>query len=250
MQQEASFICCECKKKININLVGTVFDKIWDTEKRYVCQDCLKKYYTRCKECGEYYSITERHDNYPKVHDSIKMCIECLDDITIPCSLCEEYYLEEDLIEIDGELVCEECLNRHRVICTKCGKETLDTVDPEKRWFCSDCIEDAHRAADYEKRKQFVQYLFETEKEICQVDFYTFKSMRTFVLMSRLNSSYGINPENSIFLPVSKSEEDLYKDQILFHFRRAFRSPFHWQLSFCLLLQTSTMRRCSYSRAI
>lgn len=202
MQQEALFTCCECKKMISPDRVGTTFEKYWDIKKRYVCRDCLKKYYTRCKECGEYYSIAERHDNYPKVLDSLNMCVECLEGITSPCSLCDEYYLEEDLIEIDGELVCEECLKRHRVICSKCGKETLDTVDSEKRWFCSDCIDETHRVADCEKRKQFVKSLFETEKEIYRVDFYKFKNMRTMVLMSRLNSSYGINPVDKNHKPI------------------------------------------------
>lgn len=74
-----------------------------DSEDRYVCSDCLKRYYSYCSECGNYEKNDKVH--YIEEYDQ-DVCDYCLEDNYSRCNKCGAwiYYSDE---RDDG--LCEDC---------------------------------------------------------------------------------------------------------------------------------------------
>jgi hypothetical protein len=89
------------------------------SEDRYVCDDCLDRYYRYCEDCNEY------------VHR---------DNCTYVGSI--------------GEYVCDDCLERYYERCSECGvyyykedmTEVVDDETGEVKFYCSGCHEKAEEA--------------------------------------------------------------------------------------------------------
>ena len=82
------------------------------------------------------------------------------------CSFCDEVYMEEKLVELDGKRLCPDCLSRETIVCSHCG-ERIWSVDnqgtlsmplcvncyDEHYTSCSECSRIIHREdAHYEDR--------------------------------------------------------------------------------------------------
>ena len=93
-----------------------------------------------CEECGEL------KENIVKVEDD-KYCPECLEkaidngDI-LSCDECGEYFYEYNVIWVQeaGELVCEDCAERHFCRCENCGHYVVNPYDTcNGDYVCSSC---------------------------------------------------------------------------------------------------------------
>lgn len=105
---------------------------------RYVCPDCLKRYYTQCENCEEYYpdcDMTETADGYA--------CPDCLERYYTQCNHCEEYYPDCDLTETADGCVCRDCLERYYTQCESCNEYcSIDNVtETADGPVCPDCLE-------------------------------------------------------------------------------------------------------------
>lgn len=96
-----------------------------------------------CEECGEL------KENIISVEDD-KYCPDCLDealnngDVSV-CDKCGEYFYEGNAIYIQeaGEIVCEDCAERHFYKCKECGQyfaSCYDTCNGD--YICSSCAEE------------------------------------------------------------------------------------------------------------
>ena len=72
------------------------------SENRYVCQDCLERYYTQCVRCGEY----EYHGDMYRVYNGDYICTDCYNAYYDRCESCEEIYPIE---ELDENFICVDC---------------------------------------------------------------------------------------------------------------------------------------------
>ena len=115
---------------------------------RFVCNDCLKRLYTQCEECGSYYynsGLTEIEGRL--------LCDDCVEKIAeekglVRCNECGEWIPAEKALETtDGDCICA-----GYTLCSHCGRYEQDSdyihqVDGE--WICQSCLENG----DYEKCK-------------------------------------------------------------------------------------------------
>ncbi|MCP4651683.1 MAG: hypothetical protein GY853_16600 [PVC group bacterium] len=134
---------------------GTSYDQesgaYIDCEDSHICDSCLDNY-LYCENCEEYYPSDKtvyvedsgitlcedcvEHDNYfyceececwyhvdsCDVIDTVPLCVQCRDEVAYYCeeSGCGKYHFEENMINIDGWLYCEECATK---VFTKILKE-------------------------------------------------------------------------------------------------------------------------------
>lgn len=77
-----------------------------------------------CPICGEMVqTINARFAHYDG--REVEICDECLDEHFVCCDSCNEYYPRNELMEIDGEFVCNECAKNIIEACRYCGKKHL-----------------------------------------------------------------------------------------------------------------------------
>lgn len=80
------------------------------SEDTYVCYECRDEYYTSCEHCGTWHNnddtiYVDSEDKY--------VCNDCLEEHYEQCADCEEYFLRDTMTEINDEMYCEECAERH-----------------------------------------------------------------------------------------------------------------------------------------
>lgn len=103
-----------------------------------VCPDCLEKYYTQCDGCGEY--IKNEDVIYAKEKD---LCESCFSSNYITCERCGEYEYVDDAVHITDvdEYWCSHCARWHSYECYICGnvisENEIGEVDGE--YVCDDC---------------------------------------------------------------------------------------------------------------
>lgn len=89
---------CECCGEYELNDEAT-----WiESEDRYVCRDCLDRYYLYCDDCGEYYDRDRM--NYLENLDKC-VCNDCFEDYT-QCNECNRWFY---YTEINEDCLCEDC---------------------------------------------------------------------------------------------------------------------------------------------
>jgi formylmethanofuran dehydrogenase subunit E len=108
----------------------------------YVCEDCLSDY-SYCEDCDCYYHNDDIHRVYGARGWERYVCDSCLDNYS-QCEHCEEYFHSDNVREIDGNCVCDKCVeNGDYTICDDCGDwhhhNYVREVDGE--WVCDDCLD-------------------------------------------------------------------------------------------------------------
>lgn len=77
-----------------------------------------------CPICGEMVKTTDtRFAHYDG--REVEVCDECLNEHFVCCDSCSEYYPRNEVMEIDGEFVCNECAKNTIETCRYCGKKHL-----------------------------------------------------------------------------------------------------------------------------
>lgn len=79
------------------------------SEDRYVCEDCLRMWYSYCDSCGEY----EHENNMVWIEcEDRYVCEDCVHRYYTRCEDCGEYFPNDDVREYDDYLVfCNDCYN-------------------------------------------------------------------------------------------------------------------------------------------
>lgn len=71
-----------------------------------VCNGCIDNFYY-CEECGEY--MNEEYLHYIE-HEDRYVCNDCLDRYYTRCEMCNEYFRDDEVRELeDGTHVCQDC---------------------------------------------------------------------------------------------------------------------------------------------
>lgn len=104
-------------------------------------QDCLRKHYTVCEKCNEYYSSDNFGHAINRFGNEVYICDDCRDAVYILCDCCEEFVHEDRIRTVHGhdcELsVCRDCLHEHYTVCEKCDEYYPDDVIEDG--LCPDC---------------------------------------------------------------------------------------------------------------
>lgn len=134
--------CVCCGEELNEDDVRWVGDNP-------CCSDCA----TYCDECEHYdyesnVRWVERYDRY--------VCDDCLERYYRWCDECESYVLKEECtyVESVNGYICDDCLEEYFEKCAECGEyhlkhEMIDVVDDETgeiKLYCVNCHEKAEEA--------------------------------------------------------------------------------------------------------
>lgn len=77
----------------------------------YVCDECLSRYYHRCEECGEYFREGDMYDARDKYGDEVEVCEDCADTFYVNCDNCGELiHTEYAVCGEAGSTLCPDCL--------------------------------------------------------------------------------------------------------------------------------------------
>ena len=83
-------------------------DVYWvEDEKRYVCRDCIDRYYYKCPHCYEF--VHENNAIYIECEGRY-VCPDCADNCYYVCVDCGEYFPEDRIHEDEfGDCYCDDC---------------------------------------------------------------------------------------------------------------------------------------------
>lgn len=88
-----------------------------------VCKECIEKSFDLCSDCDNYYEKEVLHDI-----DGDLVCETCLEESGdyYRCDECGEYHHINNMTEVNGdgsgEFVCDDCLSRYYEKCDNCGE--------------------------------------------------------------------------------------------------------------------------------
>ena len=112
----------------------------------FVCWDCLKKDFTPCHSCGEWYTKVDRRLKEVEEEEEIKVCKVCLEDEAeyCTCKQCKKNFNIEKCTEVESVdgFVCEGCFSRHFRECSFCnGYYHRDRMreDENGNYACDEC---------------------------------------------------------------------------------------------------------------
>lgn len=92
---------CECCDEYHRD------DETWiESEDRYVCEDCLNRYYHYCSICDEYHY---EDDCYWIENEDMWVCDSCYDNHFRYCYKCGETFRKKNMHIHDGQHYCESC---------------------------------------------------------------------------------------------------------------------------------------------
>ena len=127
-----------------------------DGHRRYVCQRCLERSYTRCDHCDEYHA-----DSVMESINGRDVCPDCLREHYSICDDCDEYCLNDEMYRVIDQYgsevrVCEDCRDDHYETCEDCGELVHEDLmcdainaDGEDVRVCKSCYEE-YDYAQYE----------------------------------------------------------------------------------------------------
>lgn len=139
--------CDDCEEGVeDEDDLYMVYDS--DDHRRYVCQRCLERSYTRCDHCDEYHanSVMERIGN-------MDVCPNCLSEYYTRCEECGEYCDDDEAYCVKDQngyeaYVCEYCRDQLYETCDHCGELVHEDLmcdainaDSEDVRVCKDCYE-------------------------------------------------------------------------------------------------------------
>jgi hypothetical protein len=82
-------------------------DTRWvESENRYVCEDCLDRYYAYCECCHEY--VDRDYATYVEDADG-NVCDDCLEAYYTQCEKCGKYFRDSDMHECEDGYYCDDC---------------------------------------------------------------------------------------------------------------------------------------------
>ena len=124
----------------------------------YICEHCGERIYeddvywcgdySYCGDCVSFCDECEEWVPNDEIHlvDGNHVCDYCLDNSSsiYRCENCDEYHYDENMIDVDGCYYCKSCIENNEEIkeCECCGEyhheEYMKKVDGE--WICDSCI--------------------------------------------------------------------------------------------------------------
>lgn len=123
-----------------------------------LCMNCIEPFQTlpsfplatpigpsptgECQECGAI--CYQTYENCP-------ICSACADELELStCTHCGELLQECDLVDFNGDLWCQSCLDEETVFCDGCDERVFndDAHSAEERLWCETCFSEIFTACD------------------------------------------------------------------------------------------------------
>lgn len=152
---DAGLYCVKCLAESRCQRCRNICDTLHEViglhgERRAVCTDCFRNYYSQCAHCGEYHHV----ENITEVESGNYVCERCLSEHYTQCECCGKYFPNaeiQEMVDINGDEIsaCEYCSNRHdferHSECEYCGRRVryreLRRVS-DGDLVCRDCLEE------------------------------------------------------------------------------------------------------------
>jgi len=127
-------VCEDClaEKGHTCKHCGAVF--VGETDLSNVCQDCFDSLYVSCEFCSEYILKTEATEKF-----GVMLCKHCIDNVT-KCDSCGDLVESDDVIFVQGEYWCHDCVSDYAVRCMCCN--TYVNAEDATNGICSHCIDE------------------------------------------------------------------------------------------------------------
>lgn len=114
-----------------------------ETENGLYCEDC-EQGSNYCDDC-EQYTDDELTTVYNSEGGRIQVCQYCLEDHYRYCDVCNSYYPYDEVRDIDGDCLCDDCRDEYCEECDYCGEEhrrsdmiLVDGIYGGEAWVCND----------------------------------------------------------------------------------------------------------------
>jgi hypothetical protein len=113
---------------------GHCTDELTNVGDDFLCENCLSDDYFYCEDCGEYCC----NDDWNDV-DGQGVCDSCLDNYFY-CEICNKYH-SADMVEVDGKSICSDCLDDETFTCDCCENLRLNSYHNRigDKVICDDC---------------------------------------------------------------------------------------------------------------
>ena len=119
-------------------------DVTWIDDEPY-CRDCIRY----CDHCQEYHRSGEHYISSSEEC----VCDECYNDYYSICDCCDEIYLNTELSEVEGEMVCRDCYDENVDSCSECGDtyfiNHMHSL-PNGDLVCDDCYDNLKEETEEE----------------------------------------------------------------------------------------------------
>ena len=104
-----------------------------------MCRDCFKKTHSKCANCNNYYLNEDMID-----HEGDMYCEDCFNDTFSMCDSCNNIVYSDDITYVNDTLLCDRCLNESYNQCAICGEyvhsDNTHYVNDEN--YCENCFFD------------------------------------------------------------------------------------------------------------
>lgn len=136
-------ICAECG---NIYEVDNNYE---NPDGFIVCEECYLENYYCCDDCGD----VIRQEDTIVVHDDSRICEYCMERHYVECTHCNQLFNTDRMREVEGDPICEDCINDGRVevyCCDACDEMFYsDNIiwNDNGNGYCRDCHSDAADAS-------------------------------------------------------------------------------------------------------
>ena len=123
-------------------------DQVHETaDGNHYCADCLESLdYVQCDDCGAWVNADDVVRVNPDTIRETYVCSDCADDNYTRCDECGDYFTSY-YISIDARNItlCDHCADDYRV-CNQCGnaypEDDMYYDDDDDDWYCEDCHHD------------------------------------------------------------------------------------------------------------
>lgn len=102
----------------------------------YVCDDCIDRNYVWCEECEEYVLAEDAEEI-----DGSYYCPSCVEEYAWRCDHCSELHMGSSH-DVDGNILCDDCFDEQIAVCAECGHVGYipDMVEIDGEYYCEDCV--------------------------------------------------------------------------------------------------------------
>lgn len=95
---------------------------------------------TPCEYCGALRDVDDM-----TLIDGEWVCDDCLEEHFEQCDYCGEYHLRDEVTVIEGETVCDDCRDEHFFFCEECGEyhdlNDIVNINRGELFWCRNCAE-------------------------------------------------------------------------------------------------------------
>lgn len=158
--------CANCGEELSIEELTTGIDG------ELYCDSCFSELFATCERCGETCYRDDLSSVYAGGHAGWEeWCPNCVDDFAFECEDCGDLTSNDFRNNIDGEDICDDCVNHSSRYeeCVRCGEihivDNMSYSDRQGGYVCEDCYNDCTVINNYHSGPRPLLWLSENRED-------------------------------------------------------------------------------------